>query len=131
VDRRRIGGGLLVAAGIVAPWVGQMMGLKVGTATGIIILGLCLLAVIVGLAMLFWPSPKTTSQPRADNRRQSTTARARGGGRISLEDSYSTADTFADVEEGASVTGKRVVHDPARTARRGATRSPDADDGNA
>ena len=55
MDHRRIGGGLLAAVGIIAPWVAQMIGLKLGTAVGFVILALCAVAAIVGLFLLFWP----------------------------------------------------------------------------
>jgi hypothetical protein len=64
------------------------------------------------VALAIWPAKKPPP-PEAS----STTARARGKGRIHLENSYSNADTFANVED-AEVIGRNTVHDPARIARR-------------
>lgn len=55
MEKSRIGGGLLAAVGIAAPWVAQMMGLTVPAPVGWLLLGLCGLAALVGLVLLLWP----------------------------------------------------------------------------
>lgn len=58
MEKERIGGGLLVAVGVVAPWTAQMIGLHLGTVSGIIVLTLCIVAAVVGLILIFWPKRK-------------------------------------------------------------------------
>jgi hypothetical protein len=71
-------------------------------------------AMIVGALGFLWltlrPPALRTSVP--DEKQQSTTVKARGGGSVELEDFVSTADTFADVDELSSLLAKRGVHSP-------------------
>jgi nitrogen fixation-related uncharacterized protein len=66
MGQRRIGGGLLVGGGMVAPWVGQMMGLTVSATVGWLLLGACAVAVFVGLCLLFWPEKALKAEQNDD-----------------------------------------------------------------
>ena len=114
MDNQRIGGGLLAGAGVIAPWVGQMIGLKLGTAAGIVILALCAVAFVVGLALIFCPAKQS---PLSD-RRGSVTASARGRGKIELDGVYSTADKLAHADEDGAISARDCVHNTIRTPDR-------------
>ena len=75
--------------------------------------------VAIGFAGFAWAiRHKREEAPSAPPLTSSTTAKAVRGGKIFLEDSYSAADTLAHAEEGASVTARRTVQDPSRSAGR-------------
>jgi hypothetical protein len=98
-----------LGAGAVIVWPDQKL---IGWA----IVGLAGLGLIMLAIYHFWERKEPKAAEPAH--RASTTARARTGGMIDLENFVSTADTFADVEEGGKVSAKRSEHNPATGSAR-------------
>jgi len=65
MDEKRIGGGLLAAAGVLFPAVTQMMGLQLNPIIGGLLLLACAALVVSGLVLLFTPSKKKETKPQA------------------------------------------------------------------
>jgi hypothetical protein len=84
------------------------------------IIGLAMMAFaalgLIALAIyhLWGPRPDRLAAPPP----HSTTATAKGRGKISLENVYSTADKFADAEEEGTISAKHSVHNPSRPSGR-------------
>ena len=115
MESHRVGGGLLATVAVVGPSIAEMMRLTVPPIYGYPLLGLCAGAALTGLWLVIRPN-KRSFQAQPDQ--SSTTIRARGRGRVELEDFYSGADTFADVEEDASAAAQRGVHNPRNLPKR-------------
>ena len=119
---RKIGGGVLTLVSIAVPVIVDKMDIHLTTQQGTWLLIGCGGLALVGLALVFWPAKKPAAPPSgsadAPPHARSTTVRARGNSKVTLEDSFSTAHILADVEENAGFETKRVVHDPAGTAGR-------------
>jgi hypothetical protein len=110
MEKRRIGGGLLAGAGILGPWVGQMMGLTVPAPVGWVLIALCGVAALVGLALVFWP-PRRNSPPESvpAPTEPTETSAPRGGTAIYLggDDSQVIGGTISDCDNGIVSTGDR------------------------
>lgn len=117
--RNKIGGGILIAVSVAVQLIVDRMDFALSNRLGIPLLIVCAATALIGLALSLSPETKVppASLPVVQSPR-STTIIARGKGKVQLDDFYSTADTFANVEGEASVVAQRGLHDPARAPRR-------------
>ena len=55
MDRKKIGGGLLAAIGSLGPSIADGMNLAIPTDVGKCLLAACLVSIVIGLILVFWP----------------------------------------------------------------------------
>lgn len=66
MDKSRTGGAIMVGTGVLGPWIADMIDLKLSTPVGWFLLGVCVVAFVAGLLMVFWP--KKADDPPTDLR---------------------------------------------------------------